>query len=127
VNLSIHTRYRNSPVQNPLLDSSLDLHTTTIMKTTSILISALAAVATAIPDFQIGGDRIVRLDNSAQFSQLSSEYLSAVSTYLTSKTAQPEWTSAQSALSEFQATASGVPKAVTATDTIMKFATTPAW
>lgn len=97
------------------------------MKTTSLLIPALASVAAAAPDFAIGTNFEVTLTNTAQAASITSAWAKALSSWQATLTAQPEYTSAYSALVEFQRTGDNVPEGVTATDRILTFTTTPDW
>jgi hypothetical protein len=96
------------------------------MRTSHVLTLALASVASAIPDFAIGIDYITAKD-SAQLSSMTAAYLSAISSFQASMTAQPQWSSAFSALKEYQMTGKNVPDEVTATDAVLTYATTPDW
>lgn len=100
------------------------------MQFTTLLAVAFASVAAAAPapDFAIGTDYYsVSATNSAQLSKITKALAEAASSWQASITAQPEYSSAWSELVEFQETHSGVPEGVTATDTIIPFATTPTW
>ncbi|KAH6644672.1 hypothetical protein C7974DRAFT_384074 [Boeremia exigua] len=98
------------------------------MQFTSFLTLALASVAAAAPDFAIGTPTLITPKDRSELAALTKALYEAASSYQASLTAQPEWSSAFSALKEFQTTATmSVPSDVTATDKILTFATTPDW
>ncbi|KAF9695704.1 hypothetical protein EKO04_006503 [Ascochyta lentis] len=97
------------------------------MKLTSFVIPALASIASAVPDFAIGTQYMVTAKDGAQLASITSAYVKAMESYQASLTAQPEWSSAYSALVEFQETGKNVPEGVTATDRILTYTTTPDW
>ncbi|KZM20368.1 uncharacterized protein EKO05_0006926 [Ascochyta rabiei] len=97
------------------------------MKLTSFLIPALASIAAAAPDFAIGTQLTVTAKDGAQLASITSAYVKAMQSWQASVTAKPEWTSAYSALVDFQETGKNVPEGVTATDVILTYATTPDW
>lgn len=97
------------------------------MHLTSFLTLAFAAAAAASPDFAIGSGIRFTAKDSAHLAAVTKALGEAASSYQASLTAQPEWSSAYSALVEFQETGKNVPEGVTATDRILTFATTPDW
>jgi len=97
------------------------------MQLTSLLAVAFASIAAAAPDFAIGTGTIISAKDNAQLASLTKALVDAASSYQASLTAQPEWSSAWSQLVEFQSTGKNVPEDVTATDTILTYATTPDW
>ncbi|KAF1364539.1 hypothetical protein EJ07DRAFT_172558 [Lizonia empirigonia] len=97
------------------------------MKTSSFIIPALASLAAAAPDFAIGSNFEVTLTNITQAASITSAWVKALASWQATVTAQPEWTSAYSALVEFQETGENVPEGVTATDRILTYTTTPDW
>lgn len=98
------------------------------MQLTAILTMAFASVAMAAPDFAIGTKEYsFSAKDTAQAAKLTKALAEAASSWQASVTAQPAYTSAWSELVEFQETHSGVPKGVTATDSIVQFASTPTW
>ncbi|KAJ4362686.1 hypothetical protein N0V95_001394 [Ascochyta clinopodiicola] len=97
------------------------------MKLTSFLIPALASIATAAPDFIIGSEVTVTAKDRGQLASITSAYVNAILSWQASVTAKPEWTSAYSALVDFQETGKNVPEGVTATDAILTYSTTPDW
>lgn len=67
-------------------------------------------------------------DPQAQATRVANQVNSALSTYITSKTAQPEYSSYTKALSEYLATRSGAPASVILNpDTTTILTTEPAW
>ncbi|KAF1927113.1 uncharacterized protein M421DRAFT_421979 [Didymella exigua CBS 183.55] len=98
------------------------------MQLTNFVTLALASVAVAAPDFAIGSKQYsISAKDTAQLNQITKAVIDAASSWHTSVTAQPEYSSAWSELVEFQQTHSGVPEGVTATDSIIKYASTPTW
>lgn len=96
------------------------------MQFTTLLTVAFASIAAAAPDFAIGTTRITAKD-SAQLAAITKAIIDAGESWQASVTAQPEWSSAYSALVEYQKTGKNVPEGVTATDRILTYATTPDW
>lgn len=94
------------------------------MRFTSFL--TLTLVSTVLADFGIGVDYITA-KNSAQLASITAAYASALESFQASMTAQPQWSSARSALIEYQSTGKDVPEDVTATDIILTYTTTPDW
>ncbi|KAJ8116129.1 hypothetical protein OPT61_g2382 [Boeremia exigua] len=97
------------------------------MQLTSFLALAFASAAAAAPDFAIGSGIQFTAKDSSQFAAVTKALGEAASSYQASLTAKPEWSSAYSALVEFQETGKNVPEGVTATDRVLTFATTPDW
>lgn len=97
------------------------------MKTTSLLVLLLASIAAASPDFAIGTESHVTVTGVAEAASITSALGKALSSWQASATAQPEWTSAYSALVEYQETGKHVPEGVTATDRVLTYITTPDW
>jgi len=100
------------------------------MHFTTLLTVAFASVAAAAPnpDFAIGTDYYsISATNTAQLSKITKALADAASSWQASVTAQPEYSSAWSELVDYQETHSGVPKGVTATDSIIQYASTPTW
>ncbi|KAJ4339882.1 hypothetical protein N0V87_002820 [Didymella glomerata] len=98
------------------------------MQITTLLAVAFASVAAAAPDFAIGTDYYsITATNTAQLSKITKALADAASSWQASVTAQAEYSSAWSELVDFQETHSGVPKGVTATDSIIQYASTPTW
>ncbi|KAF3036999.1 hypothetical protein E8E11_005490 [Didymella keratinophila] len=100
------------------------------MQFKTLLAVAFASVAAAAPnpDFAIGTDYYsISATNTAQLSKITKALADAASSWQASVTAQPEYSSAWSELVDFQETHSGVPKGVTATDSIIQYASTPTW
>ncbi len=62
--------------------------------------------------------------NAAHLSTLEAAYVSALQSYWAP---QPQFTSAISALVEYQRTGKDVPEEVTATSTLLTYTTTPDW
>lgn len=100
---------------------------TITMQLTTLFTVAFASVAAAVPDFAIGTQSLFTAKDSAQLAAVTKALYEAASSYQASLTAQPQWTSAYSALVEFQQTGENVPEDVTATDTILTYSTTPDW
>lgn len=109
------------------LPASSNPHANFIMQLTSLLTVAFASIAAAAPDFAIGTGTVISAKDNAQLASLTKALVDAASSYQASLTAQPEWSSAWSQLVEFQSTGKNVPEDVTATDTILTYATTPDW
>ncbi|KAF2621712.1 hypothetical protein BU25DRAFT_233269 [Macroventuria anomochaeta] len=129
-----HSQFKASALRPSSRLSSFYVASTTqpqpsllMMQLTSFLTVAFASIAAAAPDFGIGTGTRVTAKDSAQLASMTKALLEAASSYQASLTAQPEWTSAYSALVEFQETGKNVPEGVTATDRILTFATTPDW
>lgn len=97
------------------------------MRFSSLFPLGFVSIVSAVPDFAIGTQFLFTATNEAQLSSVSKALNDALSSYQASVTAQPEWSSAYSALVQFQKTHDGVPDDVTATDTIIQYATTPSW
>lgn len=98
------------------------------MQFTTFLAVAFASVAAAAPDFAIGTDYYsISATDTAQLSKITKALADAASSWQASVTAQPEYSSAWSELREFQETHSGVPEGVTATDSIVQYASAPTW
>jgi hypothetical protein len=95
------------------------------MQFTTLLTITLASVAMATPDFAIGTKQYTF--SAADKSKVTKAVMEAASSFHASVTAQPEYSSAWSELAEFQKTHSGVPEGVTATDSVIEFASTPTW
>ena len=97
------------------------------MRFSILLPVGFASVAVAIPDFAIGTQILFTATNQAQMDSVTKALVEAQSSWQASVTAQPEWSSAWSALVDFQKTHKGVPDDVTATDTIIEYESTPTW
>lgn len=98
------------------------------MQFTALLSVAFASIAAAAPDFAIGTKEYsISAKDTAQLNQITKAVIDAASSWQASVTAQPEYSSAWSELVEFQETHSGVPEGVTATDSIIQYASTPTW
>ena len=97
------------------------------MRISSLFQLGFVSIAAAVPDFAVGTQFLFTATNEAQLSSVSKALNNALSSYHASVTAQPEWTSAYSALVQFQKTHDGVPEDVTATDTVIQYASTPSW
>lgn len=97
------------------------------MQFTTLLTMAFASIAAAAPDFAIGTESRFTAKDTAQLAAVTKALVEAAESYQASLTAQPEWTSAYSALVEFQQTGENVPEDVTATDVILTYSTTPDW
>lgn len=96
------------------------------MQFTTLLTVAFASVAAAVPDFAIGVTSISAKDSS-QLAAFTKAFVEAEEAWQASVTAKPEWSSAISGLIEYQKTGKDVPKAVTATDKVLTYYTTPDW
>jgi hypothetical protein len=99
------------------------------MRFTTLLPVAFASIAAAAaaPDFAIGEGILYTATNEAELDAVTKAVIQALSTYQASLTVQPEWTSAYSALVEFQETHRGVPDIVTDLEAVTAYATTPSW
>lgn len=97
------------------------------MQLTTLLTMAFASIAAARPDFAIGTGTRITAKDTAQLASITKAYVQAMESYQASLTAQPEWSSAYSALVEFQETGKNVPEDVTATDVVLTYTTTPDW
>lgn len=98
------------------------------MQFTTLLALAFVSTAAAVPDFMIEPTSIrVTAKDRSQLAAITKAVVEAAESWQASVTAQPEWSSAMSGLIEYQKTGKDVPKAVTATDTIMTFYTKPDW
>lgn len=115
--------------KHTLFTSIATFNPVSIMKITSLLVPTLASLAAASPDFAIESrfEWEVTVTGAAQAASITSAYAAAVKSWQASVTAKPEWTSAYSALVEYQSTGKDVPEGVTATDTILTYTTTPDW
>jgi hypothetical protein len=91
-----------------------------------VVFASFAAAAPA-PDFAIGSGYLYTASNQAQLDTVTKAVAQALSSHQASLTAQPEWTSAYSALVEFQETHRGVPDIVTDLEAVTVYATTPSW
>ena len=111
------------------LNSSAVSFSKSSMQLTTLFTVAFASIAAAAPDFAIGPGFTTSFTakNQAQLASVTKAIIDAASSYQASMTAQPEWSSAYSALVEFQQTGKNVPEGVTATETILEFFTTPDW
>ncbi|OAL44310.1 hypothetical protein IQ07DRAFT_605085 [Pyrenochaeta sp. DS3sAY3a] len=88
---------------------------------------ALGLVGAVHATWDIDENRSFSYKDEAQKESMTKAYVSAVESYYATITTGSEWNKAWDVLRAYQQTGRDVPAAVTATDTVLTYSTTPAW